>query len=98
MASYLPLPIAYFPCSRPEAEMVSSLSGGVTQTFIQKSESSIILPFYDCFGFPLTFAIGHGTSKRHPRKSSCHIVVLAFSVAATQLPFGNWDQSLQPVE
>lgn len=65
-----PLSILYFPCLPPEPQMLS-LPDGVTQTLIpEEFESSIILPVFSCYSSPLTFTVGHGSTKRHLRYSS----------------------------
>ena len=94
-ASYVPLPIVYFPCSQPEAKLVSTLSGGVTQTFIQMTESSIILLFFGWGATVIAFheclllvmELARSTPKEIPLPYG--LPLPSGGVAPTQFPFGN---------
>lgn len=65
-----PLLIPNFHYPQPEPQLVGDfLPGRVSQNIILEwYEPSIILPFLDCWSFPLTFTVGHGSTKRHPRR------------------------------
>ena len=47
-----------------------SLLDGITETLIPEgAESLVILSFFDCFSFPLTSVIGHGSTRMCSRES-----------------------------
>lgn len=76
---FLQLLISYF-----VSVALGSLPGGMTKTFTCKGfESSYFAPFLSLLllcSFPLTFTIGHGRTKRHPRE------FLGFQIWSSLLP------------
>lgn len=70
---YLQLPsstthsISPFPSTRNPAAL-GYLPDGVTQILIpERSRSPVILCFFSCYNFPLTFTVKHGSNKNCPQ-------------------------------